>query len=243
MWYFLALGIQSLTLTFPFSQAMSVSRKSFYLGTLGLFAVIALAYSVLYYVLGLIEKATGGWGMDGQLFALGWIAENNAAVQILFYFVAMVLLFMIGFWCATMYLRWKATGMLVVGIGFAVRRAGPDGAGDINDWWVPVVDWLGSLTTLWGSPDTGGHLRAARRRFVRDPAAGNHLEGPPETLEADGRLPARRTRGAKHLSGARVTQGRRDTVIPATYECRGSKNVGHRLYRFTRGFGLYFDRL
>ncbi|MBP2385474.1 hypothetical protein [Paeniglutamicibacter kerguelensis] len=148
MWYFLALGIQSLTLTFPFSQAMSVSRKSFYLGTLGLFAVIALAYSVLYYVLGLIEKATGGWGMNGQLFALGWIAENNAAVQILFYFVAMVLLFMIGFWCATVYLRWKATGMLIVGIGFAVVLLALLAMVTFNDWWVLLGGWLGSLTTL-----------------------------------------------------------------------------------------------
>ncbi|MFJ6416954.1 hypothetical protein [Paeniglutamicibacter sp. NPDC091659] len=148
MWYFLALGIQSLTLTFPFSQAMSVSRRSFYLGTLGLFAVIALAYSVLYYVLGLIEKATGGWGMNGQLFALGWIAENNAAVQILFYFVAMVLLFMIGFWCATVYQRWKATGMLIVGIGFAVIVLALMAMVTFNDWWVLVGGWLGSLTTL-----------------------------------------------------------------------------------------------
>ncbi len=148
MWYFLALGIQSLTLTFPFSQAMSVSRKSFYLGTLGLFAVIALAYSVLYYLLGLIEKATGGWGMNGQLFALGWIAENNAAVQILFYFVAMVLLFMIGFWCATVYLRWKATGMLIVSIGFGVILLALIAMLTLNGWWVPFGNWLGSLTTL-----------------------------------------------------------------------------------------------
>ena len=148
MWYFLALGIQSLTLTFPFSQAMSVSRKSFYLGTLGLFAVIALAYSVLYYLLGLIEKATGGWGMNGQLFALGWIAENNAAVQILFYFVAMVLLFMIGFWCATVYLRWKTTGMLIVGIGFAVILLALLAMVTFNGWWVAVGGWFGSLTTL-----------------------------------------------------------------------------------------------
>ena len=49
--------------------------------------MIALAYSVLYYVLGLIEKATSGWGMNGQLFALGWIAGEQRAVQILFYFV------------------------------------------------------------------------------------------------------------------------------------------------------------
>ena len=34
LWYFLVVGVQSLTLTFPFSQAMSVTRREFYLGTL-----------------------------------------------------------------------------------------------------------------------------------------------------------------------------------------------------------------
>ena len=78
IWYFLALGIQSLTMTFPFSQAMSVSRRTFFIGTTGLFAVVALVVSVLYYLLGLVEVATDGWGLNGQLYALGWVAESPA---------------------------------------------------------------------------------------------------------------------------------------------------------------------
>src|SRR4029453_10995622 len=42
LWYFLVLGIQSMTLVFPFSQGLSISRRAFYLGTLGLFSLIAL---------------------------------------------------------------------------------------------------------------------------------------------------------------------------------------------------------
>ncbi|MET4096237.1 hypothetical protein [Arthrobacter sp. UYCu712] len=72
VWYFLALGIQALTYTFPFSQAMSVSRRTFYAGTTGLFAVVALAVSLLYFVLGRVEAATNGWGLNGQLYFLGW---------------------------------------------------------------------------------------------------------------------------------------------------------------------------
>ena len=34
LWYFAVVGVQALTLTFPFSQAMSVTRREFYLGTL-----------------------------------------------------------------------------------------------------------------------------------------------------------------------------------------------------------------
>lgn len=146
MWYFLALGIQSLTYTFPFSQAMSVSRRSFYLGTLGLFAVIALGFAVLYYVLGLIETATNGWGMGGELFALGWIAENNAVIQVLFYFVMMVLLFMIGFWFATIYLRWKTTGLLVAGLGLGALLLAFFAFLILNDRWIDFWVWVGSFT-------------------------------------------------------------------------------------------------
>ena len=53
---------------------MSVSRRTFYIGTVGLFATVALAISVLYYLLGLVEVATNGWGFNGQLYALGWVA-------------------------------------------------------------------------------------------------------------------------------------------------------------------------
>ncbi|GAA4363157.1 hypothetical protein [Paeniglutamicibacter cryotolerans] len=148
MWYFLALGIQALTLTFPFSQAMSVSRKSFYAGTLGLFSVVALGVAVLYYVLGRIEQATHGWGMNGQLFALSWVADAPAWVQILFYFVAMVLLFMVGFWVATVYMRWKTTGMLVAGLGSAVLLVGAIALASFNGWWLAIGSWLGAQTPL-----------------------------------------------------------------------------------------------
>ena len=77
MWYFFALGIQAMTLLFPFSQAMSASRRSFYMGTVGLFAGVALVLAVVYWILGLIEQATDGWGMGGAIFAIPWIAEHK----------------------------------------------------------------------------------------------------------------------------------------------------------------------
>ena len=94
MWYFLAAGVQSLSLTFPFSQAMSVSRRSFYIGTLGLFSALALGLGVLYWLLGLVERATNGWGVDGNIFALPWIAESAWWIQILLYFALTILLFL-----------------------------------------------------------------------------------------------------------------------------------------------------
>jgi hypothetical protein len=148
MWYFLALGIQSLALTFPFSQAMSVSRRTFYIGTVGVFSALALVISVLYYLLGLVEQATGGWGMNGQMYALGWVAGQPGVVQILFYFLMMVFLFMIGFWFATIYKRWQATGMLVAWIAIAVVLVAGAGLATWQEWWPEIGAWFIRQTPL-----------------------------------------------------------------------------------------------
>jgi hypothetical protein len=148
VWYFLALGIQSLTYTFPFSQAMSVSRRTFYIGTTGLFAVVALAVSLLYFVLGRVEVATNGWGLNGQLYFLGWAADSPAAVQILFNFLVMLALYMTGFWFATVYKRWRATGMLVVWILIAVALVGLMALAGWQGWWPQVGAWFAAQTPL-----------------------------------------------------------------------------------------------
>ncbi|WP_231391814.1 hypothetical protein [Arthrobacter sp. 35W] len=148
MWYFFALGIQSLTLTFPFSQGMSVSRRSFFLGTVGLFAVVALVVSGLYVLLGMAEVATKGWGMNGRMFALQWIADSGVGVQFLFYFALMMLLFILGFWFATVYKRWGATGMLVLWLAVGVLLVGLVALVTWQDWWAPVGTWLAAQGPL-----------------------------------------------------------------------------------------------
>ena len=55
LWYFLVVGIQALTLTFPFSQAMSVTRREFYLGTL-LTAALTSAILAAVFVRGRLHR-------------------------------------------------------------------------------------------------------------------------------------------------------------------------------------------
>ncbi|QTV80306.1 hypothetical protein [Microbacterium sp. NIBRBAC000506063] len=61
LWYFLVIGIQSLTLTFPFSQAMSISRRTFFLGTALITAGAGAVLATVYTLLRFPELATNGW--------------------------------------------------------------------------------------------------------------------------------------------------------------------------------------
>ena len=147
-WYFLAVGIQTLTNSFPFSQAMSVSRRTFFIGSTGLASVAALAVSLLYYVLGRVEVATNGWGLNGQLYFMGWTSGSPAIVQIMFYFLVLLALYMTGFWFATVYKRWRATGMLFAWtiIGFAL--VGLIGLVTWQGLWPQVGAWFVAQTPL-----------------------------------------------------------------------------------------------
>ncbi|WP_343317876.1 hypothetical protein AAFM46_11345 [Arthrobacter sp. TMP15] len=148
MWYFFGLGIQSLTLCFPFSQGLSVSRRNFFLGTVGLFTALAAVIAGLYVVLGFVEQATNGWGLHGYMFAISWVANQPWGIQWFFYFVMMMFLFLLGFWGATVYKRWQATGTLIMFLSLAVLLVGAIALITLSGWWPAVGAWTITLTPL-----------------------------------------------------------------------------------------------
>lgn len=148
LWYFMVLGIQSMTLAFPFSQALSVSRRAFYLGTLGLFSVLAGAMTAIYLLGGIVERATNGWGVNGFFFALPWVADGPWYGTAVFYFTIMMFMFIIGFWFATIYKRWGTIGMLISLIGSAVLLLGIVALATLNQWWGSIGYWFVQQTPL-----------------------------------------------------------------------------------------------
>ena len=117
LWVLLFVGISSLTLTFPFSQAMSVTRREFFFGTMLAAAMCAALLAVVFAVGGLIEEATNGWGINGYFFALDWVVEDGALGAAFFYFVMAMLIFMLGFWSATVYKRSGALLLTLIWVG------------------------------------------------------------------------------------------------------------------------------
>ncbi|MEV4950542.1 hypothetical protein [Paenarthrobacter nitroguajacolicus] len=148
LWYFLVLGIQSMTLVFPFSQGLSISRRAFYLGTLGLFSLIAVGMTVLYMLGGVIERATNGWGVDGYFFNIPWVTDGPWYSTAAFFFVLMMFMFIIGFWFATIFKRWGTTGTLVSTLGTTVALIGAAALTTFLQGWGHVGGWFAQQTPL-----------------------------------------------------------------------------------------------
>lgn len=124
LWYFFALGLSSMTLTFPFSQAMSVTRREFFVGTL-LTAVLGSTFlGIIFLIGGAIETLTDGYGINGYVFYLPWLWEAGPLGAFTVYFALALLLFVIGFTGATIYKSWGPTVLTVVGVGLALALIG-----------------------------------------------------------------------------------------------------------------------
>ena len=163
LWYFLAVGVQALTLTFPFSQAMSVTRREFYLGTLLTAALTSLGLAVLFVIGGFVEEATNGWGMNGYMFRLTWVWSQGPLVAGLFFFTLAFLFFVVGFCFATIYKRWTNVVMTLVIVAIALLLVAAMWLIGQLDAWQPVLTWFGSLTpiALTGSMLLGSAVLAA----------------------------------------------------------------------------------
>ncbi|MDN5669394.1 MAG: hypothetical protein L0G87_13470 [Renibacterium salmoninarum] len=148
IWYFFGLGIQALTLTFPFSQGLSISRRAFYLGSMLLFGGVALAMAFLFWLAGLVEVASNGWGMNGHMFNLPWISDGPWYAVVLFLFAVMMLLYLMGFLGATVYKRWQATGLVVSSVGLGLILAGLIGLLTWQQKWLELFGWFGGQSNL-----------------------------------------------------------------------------------------------
>jgi hypothetical protein len=154
LWYFLVVGVQALTLTFPFSQAMSVTRREFYLGTLLTALMSAAILASIFVVGGFIETATDGYGMQGYFFSVEWLWSAGWWAAWLGYFMIAMLMFVAGFWAATIYKRWGSVILTVVLVAVGVALVALMWVIGRMDAWAQVFAWFGQQgavgMSLWG---------------------------------------------------------------------------------------------
>lgn len=153
LWYFLVVGVQAMTLTFPFSQAMSLTRREFYLGSLAAAAVSGLGMSLVFVLLGLVEQATDGYGLNGYFAYLDWVWEAGPLAAGLTYFVSTMLFFIIGFWFATIFKRFGTARLVIVMLAIGLALVGLIAVVSLRQAWPEVGAWIvetGALgLTMW----------------------------------------------------------------------------------------------
>lgn len=148
LWYFFVVGIQSLTLTFPFSQALSVTRREFYLGTLLTAALTAAMLASVFVLLGTLEVATEGFGVNGYMFALPMLWDPGWWVAWLAYFVIAMFFFVVGFWFATIYVRFRGVVVTTVILGVALLAVGAAWLVTRLEAWPSVGRWIAEQGVL-----------------------------------------------------------------------------------------------
>lgn len=153
LWYFLVVGIQSLTLTFPFSQALSVSRREFFIGTMLTAFGSSVVMALIFVIGGLIEEATDGWGINGWFFHLDWVWERGPLAAFVVFLIMTMGFFVTGFCAAALYRRFGMLWLTVALIGVGVLLLGAVAILSFTDSWGSAWRWFtqqGALElSLW----------------------------------------------------------------------------------------------
>ncbi|SHF56460.1 hypothetical protein [Geodermatophilus nigrescens] len=144
----LVVFIQSVTQVMPFAMGMSLSRRTFYLGTALAALVAALVYGVAVALLVAIEDATGGWGIRLNFWAPGQMDVDNVALQVLVSGAPMLAAAFLGVAIGVVMKRWGQYGIWGLVIGAMVVFGGLAVLVSWRGWWGDVGTWLVDQSTL-----------------------------------------------------------------------------------------------
>jgi hypothetical protein len=133
--------VQTVTQLLPFAMGISLSRRTFFLGTALMGLLQALGYGIALTVLTRIENATNGWGVGLDYWAPGPREVDNAALQVLVSGAPMLAFIVAGIGMGVVQKRWGPSGVwgliigsLVVFGGLAVLVTWLRAWGDVGSW-------------------------------------------------------------------------------------------------------------
>jgi len=111
--YLLVAAVQAMNLTFSFALGLGVTRRDYFAGTATYFVGLSVLYAGGLTLLAQMERATHGWWLDGYVFAPFTLHTLAAWQLFLIHLIIAVLLFSTGLIAGAVWVRWKATGLVV----------------------------------------------------------------------------------------------------------------------------------
>ena len=140
--YMMVVAVQAFNLTFPFALGYGVTRRDFYLGSSLAFVLLSLMWAVVMTVLSYVEQLTDGWGLGGVMFSAIYFGDGDWWQRLFLFFAAFLFFFFVGAGVATLYVRWKANGLLAFFILLAAVLVGALALIIRTDSWPAVGDWF-----------------------------------------------------------------------------------------------------
>ena len=130
---------QAMTQMFPFAMGLSLSRRTYYLGTAAAALVQSVGFGLALTVLDAVEDATNGWGLGLQFWAGGGLDVSSPLLQFVVFTLPMIAACSIGMGIGVVFKRWGAAGLYALGIGSLL----------IAGVLAVLVTWRQAWTDLW----------------------------------------------------------------------------------------------
>jgi len=148
MWYLCVVAVLAIAQSFPFALGFGVTRRDFYLGTSLLFVLSSVGNSIVLATLGVIETATGGWGLGARMFTSMFFDQPTWLGNFFLFTVFQLGVYFIGAAIATVYMRWRMWGMLAFWLGSVVVIVAILSAITLTESWPAVGETLTNLGVL-----------------------------------------------------------------------------------------------
>ncbi|SDN15660.1 hypothetical protein SAMN05660642_04165 [Geodermatophilus siccatus] len=146
----LVVFVQAVTQLMPFAMGISLSRRSYFLGTCLVAVGMALGFGVVLALLDVVESATGGWGVGLQFWTPPPLDVDGFASQVAASGAPLLALIAAGVGMGVVSKRWGPNGVWGLVIGSIAVLGGAAVLITWMDAWPDLGRWLAdqSLMTL-----------------------------------------------------------------------------------------------
>lgn len=151
VFYMTVVAVQAMSLTFRYAMGISLTRREYYVGTALYWVGLSLVYSTGLTILAAIERATGGWGLNGAFFAPAALVDASLGTIWFIWEMLFVGFTFAGMCIATIWVRWQANGLLIFFGAVAVLLIATTWSAIEWGWGATLVSWAAdqSLVTLF----------------------------------------------------------------------------------------------
>ncbi|WP_040789955.1 hypothetical protein [Nocardia paucivorans] len=137
-----AFYITAMTQTFPFALGLGVTRRDYFAATLLCGAAQVLGFTVLLWVLSVIEGATDGWGVGMVMFGLQAKLTDNALLQLGGIAAMITVVVGLGLLIGAVHQRWRAVGLYTMFTGVLVVGGSAAILITWQQWWPEIGRWF-----------------------------------------------------------------------------------------------------